>query len=944
MGNAEQVRPTEMSRGSRFVLVVVVFCLVAFGTRTWRLEGQSVGPDEGLSLQQAWGYAPRMLSPGASMPAPSAASPQPPLYYLLLTAFTRQAGGSDFALRFLSVAWALLLVPLLYATGVRFWNRRTGLLAALLGALSPFYLGYAQEARPYTMLAALGLFTIYAMDRGLAERRTVWLVAAFLGAASAVCTHYLGLLLWPVLGAQALSAGSVRRPWRVGIFVALVIAALAGLVAVGYAAPGLESSAQAAPGHLVVVVRLRGIVRSLTVGLAPGRGPSWPVELVCLALFLLGALWPALRRRQVLLGAYFSLPFLTLCAAALIKPVYADSGYAMLASPAFYLGLGRGLERSSRRLWPVTIVAGAVALAGMGAATRQHLAAPPSQARPDYRAAAQAVQLYERPGDVIVLNASENVAAFVHYYRGRLPAINLPPTALRGHQNRLASDQAVASVASRFDRIWLVRRPPTLLEPPGYVEAWLRQEAFLADSTTHGSQGSQALLELYLTRSPLLKEAPPLQHSLQVSFGSLRLEGYDLPLHPVAGGERAWITLYWRPLYSRDLRVSLRLLDDQGRQWGRADEVPYPAYPPQRWPAGSIVRQEASIAVPPAVPPGWYRLELRLYDPQSGHPIEPLPGTEPGPLILGPVRVDATWPRGAPLRRLINAPHILLGGGMRFGEAITLRAYGLEAPSVSPGGWLHADLYWQVVQPPAHDLTLTFELVDGGGSVVCSQSGSPVSDQYPPASWRGGELLWAQNEILIPTTIRPGVYRLRLTIREEGGGELPIRNQWRFWSWGDQAAFLDSVRVVQVPRNFGRPPMERALEARSTAGIDLLGFDGVRERARQGDELEVVLYWRAATVPTKSYKVSVQLLASDRRTVLAQEDSIPAGWARPTTGWSLGEIVSDPHGVAIPVTAGPQTATLIVALYDEDTGQRVQWIDGRQIREYVELCQVEIVD
>jgi len=62
---------------------------------------------------------------------------------------TRQLfGESEFALRFLSLVFAVLTVPLLYATpGGSFPGDAAGLIAAALGALSPMYLWYGQEAR-----------------------------------------------------------------------------------------------------------------------------------------------------------------------------------------------------------------------------------------------------------------------------------------------------------------------------------------------------------------------------------------------------------------------------------------------------------------------------------------------------------------------------------------------------------------------------------------------------------------------------------------------------------------------------------------------------------------------------------------------------------------------------------------------------------------------------
>ncbi|MDE3075250.1 MAG: glycosyltransferase family 39 protein, partial [Chloroflexota bacterium] len=63
--------------------------------------------------------------------------PNPPLYFLLLHAWRYAAGSSEYAIRFLSLAPAVVVVPLLFAIGRRLSNLKLGLAAAALGAGSP---------------------------------------------------------------------------------------------------------------------------------------------------------------------------------------------------------------------------------------------------------------------------------------------------------------------------------------------------------------------------------------------------------------------------------------------------------------------------------------------------------------------------------------------------------------------------------------------------------------------------------------------------------------------------------------------------------------------------------------------------------------------------------------------------------------------------------------
>jgi hypothetical protein len=60
---------------------------------------------------------------------------------------------------------------------------------------------------------------------------------------------------------------------------------------------------------------------------------------------------------------------------------------------------------------------------------------------------------------------------------------------------------------------------------------------------------------------------------------------------------------------------------------------------------------------------------------------------------------------------------------------------------------------------------------------------------------------------------------------------------------------------------------------------------------------------------------------------VAQRDSVPADWTRPTRGWVAGEYVLDHHELELP--HGTAGLRLRIGLYDPATGQRLRTADGR---------------
>jgi hypothetical protein len=83
---------------------------------------------------------------------------------------------------------------------------------------------------------------------------------------------------------------------------------------------------------------------------------------------------------------------------------------------------------------------------------------------------------------------------------------------------------------------------------------------------------------------------------------------------------------------------------------------------------------------------------------------------------------------------------------------------------------------------------------------------------------------------------------------------------------------------------------------------------------RTGSTLTVTLAWRAEETPTTSYRVFLHLLDAEGNLV-TQSDGVPAGWARPTTGWLPGEYITDTHTLVIPPEAAPGKYTLQAGMY-----------------------------
>ena len=121
----------------------------------------------------------------------------PPLYYLLLHAWTRGLGTSDLALRLFSVLWALAAFPLLWSLGHRLGGFSAAASAATLYALAPASLFYSVEGRMYSMLWFLALaFVWLSVELHLKGTRPWSLLLWIITAAAGFLTHYFFVFVW----------------------------------------------------------------------------------------------------------------------------------------------------------------------------------------------------------------------------------------------------------------------------------------------------------------------------------------------------------------------------------------------------------------------------------------------------------------------------------------------------------------------------------------------------------------------------------------------------------------------------------------------------------------------------------------------------------------------------------------------------------------------------
>jgi hypothetical protein len=116
-------------------------------------------------------------------------------------------------------------------------------------------------------------------------------------------------------------------------------------------------------------------------------------------------------------------------------------------------------------------------------------------------------------------------------------------------------------------------------------------------------------------------------------------------------------------------------------------------------------------------------------------------------------------------------------------------------------------------------------------------------------------------------------------------------------------------------------PAQYALYTHLQGGIDLLGYDIPNTEVRPGEELTVLLYWKAREPVAENYQVFVHLRLGESAHTWGQSDKLNPG-DYPTTRWPTDRYVRDLHTFTIPLGTPPGNYTLGVGLWNHLTGYR----------------------
>lgn len=939
--------PTEKP-GRAWTTLWLSFCLLlALAVRSHDLGGQSLWWDESLSLHRA------QLSPAAilsnridltdGVSVVSTIDNHPPLYFLALAAAVRVFGASDFALRLPSLAFGLLLIPLLFTVGRRLAGESAGRGAALAGVLSPMYLWYSQEARMYMMAPFLGLLSLYGLLRALERdgaRRALWLFVWSVASAAMLLTHYLTVL---ILAAEvALMGLAALRGGRPGRWAWLLLLALAGGAAFARYALAVAPPASVQTGFSFVplLILLRDVLNSFSLGLSVNVDDVIFVDALFLLVALMGFL-PSARQRAasalpaaLVIGCYVLVPLALTYLAGYIRPIYMNSRHLIIITPAFYLAVGAGLAQ----LWPRRglFLATLAVLTTATVFSWQQFFTNPEYQKDDHRAWGQFLRANVQPGDVMVLNPPHIYDLYEHYAASDIAWIGLPGF----NASPDATWTALERLSTQYRNIWLaLSYTPPWGDSDRTVQHWLDGTLTKTMDRSFHSYASEVRVTRYATRPPLSATMQPISQKADLELsGGLHFLGFDVVSGRAQPGASLGYSLYLRTgeQPTARLKASLRLLDESGQIWAQSDQQLAALPSPERWRSGLIAREDANLLIPLATPAGDYRVELVIYAEDTGRALSPVGGER---MMLGVAVVERAAHNPAPAELPLT--------NRLDGRAGPLELLGVNVPSrrLGEGDVLSFDAYWRAAAVVPSEYAVVLSLLDARGVVRAEQS-LPLSTAGRGAmALNRGEVVRGQYRWRLGRDVSGGEFRLRLALRNLASGDtLPVQHSGLGVVRGRE---LDVARITvqSVSRVYGAPPLDHAVAANLGNQVTVLGFalspDVAGQSLQVGQAITLTVYMQARELTDTNYSVFVHLIDSQER-IWGQHDA-PAGGASHTTAlWHAGEVVS----TVIPVTLSPLTSTdqvlAVMGLYDPATQERLPVVGAPPSSNHITLFAVGV--
>ncbi len=843
----------------------------------------------------------------------------PPLYFLLLKAWTGVLGGGELSIKWVSVMGGTLVVPLTYALARRAAGGLAAMLAALFVTLSPAIEWYSHDLRMYTLVVCLAALSTYWLCRAARPRGRAsagaWIAwgAALL---AAVFTHYsfvglaaahaLFVALLLIRRLPGMTRRARRRVWASVLAVLAVIAVSIGLawpvisLSLARLASGREADYNFVPLDVIAQSLVSGQVFGMNAADPSGGWLTWLVAGLCALGVVLpldgGSADRRSRGARLLLALSVGGPILVWFAISFIKPNFQGVRHLILVLPILAVLLGRALSlpfaradgRPARLAWRAASIAALAGVLGLQVFGNLQQFVRTSNWHDDWRGMAAYMRNHWLEGDILVC-ASPLECATLALYAPELKQANPP------------GQEEVA----RHRRVWLSSTSLSPMHPGDVTYDWFLERGYQRQRIAFPARTRVIDLTLFELHSPLSDAAPAAAHLTAAPAGSAHAAIAAFELKP---GSRLnpqpnlWLSLYWTRGSEQDVSnysVSARFTGRDGQVWADWFVPAGLEAAPPGWAGATLFRSDHQIPLPLGLPDHTYQLELTA---RAGAKPEVVQS------ISAPLRPE----EAACCVRIVDWPAASASSDVWSGAQVALAKVEYP-PVVKPGEIMPVVLTWKLNQPGLGPWQTALSLDGLFSGNVATSTAQTGAGEFPAGAWPLGQPVRDAKSMRLPFSARPGWYRL--TLQRSAPDVAP-----------DGPVFLGWVEVRDYPRTPVAQEVAQRVEA-TVGDLDLLGYS-MGQPFTRSLPLEFHTYWRVNADPTRDGVLFLHLIAPDGK-LAAQDDSPPEQGQRSTLTYRVGDGIDQVHRLVLPPNAPGGEYRVYAGVYNR--GDMARWpaaVDG----------------
>jgi len=352
----------------------------------------SIWGDEGFSAILSMKSIPEII-------AIVARDTSPPLYNITEHIWFQIFGSSEIAIRGLSLLYYLIAVFFVFKIGEYLWDRRTGILTAVLALFNPFFFVYAFEGRMYSILALGVTASMYFFMRLLWDKKpdNKMLIGYIAATLWAMYSHHFAMF---ALLVQGVWFGLVFFNNRQRALIILKGFLIVGVLYIPWIIPLYNQTKMVGGGFWLGKPSTRDLLNLIFNYL--GNGIKHPLANYALYIALAGLAirpWEKDFKKNLFLASWFLIPLAsTWVISQVFTPIFFDR-YLITTIPAGMLLLG---SHKRRLISNITIAL----VLGLFLLIDAHYFTHPTK-RP-FREFAQVVKESSRDGDYLINWSSQS--------------------------------------------------------------------------------------------------------------------------------------------------------------------------------------------------------------------------------------------------------------------------------------------------------------------------------------------------------------------------------------------------------------------------------------------------------------------------------------------------------------------------------------------------------